>query len=175
MQRNVALLLAFVAGCGLSLAESQAQTSESSTKTVRTAEEVIAPSDMELDLLRSDLRSQKKQIIAANMKLTDKEAEKFWPVYDQYTAELIKINDSKYALIQKYAENYGKMTDQQAEEYFRGLVDADQSVTQLRLKYWPKFRESVSTMNTALFFQLDRRITAMIDVQLASQLPLIKP
>src|ERR1700749_576509 len=58
----------------------------------------------QIDLLRKDVRSQKKQIIAANLKLTDKEAEKFWPIYDRYTADLVKINDKKYALIKQYAE-----------------------------------------------------------------------
>jgi hypothetical protein len=55
--------------------------------------------DQDIDLLRKDIRSQKKQIIAANLQLTDTEAEKFWPLYDQYTAELVKINDAKYAAI----------------------------------------------------------------------------
>lgn len=138
-------------------------------------QEVVAPSDMEIDLLRRDLRSQKKQIIAANVKLTDKEAEKFWPLYDQYTVETIKINDKRYALIQNYAQDYNKMTDQQAEEYVRGLVAVDQAFSQLRLTYWPKFRSVVSARTTALFFQLDRRITNLIDVQLASQIPVIAP
>jgi hypothetical protein len=51
-----------------------------------------APSNQEIDLMKKDLRSQKKQIIAATIKLTDTEAEKFWPVYDQYVAELAKTD-----------------------------------------------------------------------------------
>ena len=64
-----------------------------------------AQADQDIDLLRKDIRSQKKQIIAANLQLTDKEAEKFWPLYDQYTAELVKINDTKYAALKEYATN----------------------------------------------------------------------
>jgi Spy/CpxP family protein refolding chaperone len=48
-------------------------------------------SDQDTDLMRKDIRSQKKQLIAQNLKLTDQEATKFWPIYDQYTAELVKI------------------------------------------------------------------------------------
>ena len=81
------------------------------------AQHVISSQD--LDLLRKDLRSQKKQLIAANLKLTDAEATKFWPVYDQYTAELVKINDKKYALIQDYADHWGTMTDEQALMFLR--------------------------------------------------------
>ena len=50
-------------------------------------------SDQDIDLMRKDIRSQKKQLIAQNLKLTDQEATKFWPIYDQYTAELVKINE----------------------------------------------------------------------------------
>jgi hypothetical protein len=59
--------------------------------------------------MRKDIRSQKKQLIAQNPKLTDAEATKFWPIYDQYTAELVKINDKKYATIQEYADHYGTL------------------------------------------------------------------
>ena len=63
--------------------------------------------DQDIELLRQDIRSKKKQMVAANLKLTDEEATKFWPVYDQYTADLVKINNEKYALIKEYADTSG--------------------------------------------------------------------
>lgn len=71
-------------------------------------------SNQDLDLLRKDLRSKRKQLIAANLKLTEVEAAKFWPIYDQYVTELIAINDRKFALIQEYADNWGKLTNDQS-------------------------------------------------------------
>src|SRR6478736_891184 len=65
--------------------------------------------DYEVSLLRKDLRDQKKQIVAANLPLTGDEAAKFWPVYDSYTQETIKINDRRYALFKEYAANYNTM------------------------------------------------------------------
>lgn len=56
-------------------------------------------SDHDIQLLRKDLRSAQKQIIAANMPLTDAEAQKFWPLYEQYNAEKVKINDDKLLVI----------------------------------------------------------------------------
>ena len=73
-----------------------------------------AISDQDINLLRKDLRSKRKQLIAANLKLTDTEAAKFWPIYDQYMTELIAINDKKFAVIQEYADNWGKLTDEQS-------------------------------------------------------------
>jgi hypothetical protein len=51
----------------------------------------------------------------------------------------------------------------------------DESVVELRQQYVPVFRKVLSAKNTLLFFQLDRRVWLMIDLQLASQLPLIEP
>jgi hypothetical protein len=131
--------------------------------------------DQQIDLLRKDLRSQKRQIIAANMKLTDAEAEKFWPTYDQYTADLVKINDVKYALIKEYAQSYNSLTDEQGDSLSKRWLTLDESIVQLRLKYVPIFRKVLSGRSTALFFQLDRRVQLMIDLQLAQSIPLVEP
>jgi len=59
------------------------------------------PSDEDIKLFRKDLRSLRKQIIAANINLSDKEAEQFWPLFDRYTQELVAKQDRKYALIKE--------------------------------------------------------------------------
>jgi hypothetical protein len=131
--------------------------------------------DQDIDLIRKDVRSQKKQIIAANLQLTDAEAEKFWPLYDQYTAELVKINDAKYAAIKDYATNYYTLTDDKAVSLTRQILGVDQSVAQLREKYVPIMGKVISGKKTALFFQLDRRLVALIDLQLAAAIPMVQP
>jgi hypothetical protein len=130
--------------------------------------------DQDFQLLRKDVRSQKKQIVAANMNLTDAEAEKFWPVYDRYAADLAKIYDTKLGLVQEYVDNYKTMTGDQAESYVRRRAAVEQDVIQLRLKYVPEFRKVLSGRQVALFVQIDWRLELMINLQLA-QLPLIEP
>lgn len=127
-----------------------------------------------VSLLRQDIRAKKKSLIAANLTLTPDQATKFWPVYDQYTADLVKINDTKYALIKEYSETWGTMTDDQAVSLTKRSLDVDAQVTQLRLRYIPIFNKVVPGTTTATFFQIDRRIQAMIDLQLSSQLPLVQ-
>jgi hypothetical protein len=130
--------------------------------------------DEDIAMLRSDLRSTRKQVIAANMKLTGTEAEKFWPIYEQYVSELVRINDAKYALIKEYLQS-SNLTEEQADGLSKRWVDVDASVVQLRLKYIPIFRKALSAKGTAMFFQIDRRVQMMIDLQLASSIPLIQP
>jgi hypothetical protein len=131
--------------------------------------------NQDIELLRKDIRSQKKQIIAANMPLSDTEAQKFWPVYDQFTAELVKINNDKYALIQEYAQNYGSMTEAQADNWATRLLKVDVDVTSLRQKYWPNFCKVLPAKKAALYVQIERRAQMLIDIQLASQIPLLQP
>jgi len=139
------------------------------------AERERAPSvDEQIAMLRTDLRSTRKQVVAANMKLSDTEAEKFWPTYDQYVADLVEINNAKYALMKEYMQS-GNMTEEQADTLSKRWLAVDESVVQLRIKYIPIFRKALSAKGTAMFFQIDRRVQMMIDLQLASSLPLIEP
>jgi hypothetical protein len=131
-------------------------------------------SDQQMALLRRDIRAIKKQLIAANLTLTDGQATKFWPVYERYSAEFGKINETRSAVIKEYADGYGQLTDEQADNLIRRWLDTDIAAAQLRQKYVPIFRQVLPGKQAATFFQLDRRISMMIDVQLTSQLPLVQ-
>ena len=131
--------------------------------------------DQDILLLRKDIRSQKKQVIAANLPLTDREAQKFWPIYDEFTEQLTMINNDKYALIKEYAQNYSTMNDAQADNWIQRLLAVDANVAQLRQKYWSKFAGVLPAKKAALYEQVERRAQLLIDVQLASQIPLVQP
>jgi hypothetical protein len=109
------------------------------------------------------------------MNLTDTEAQQFWPIFDRYTAELAAIYDKKFGLLKDYAQNSDNLTDEQAESYIQGRAEVEQSVAQLRLKYFPIFRKVLSGKATAFFFQLDWRLALVVDVQMASETPVIQP
>ena len=131
--------------------------------------------DLEVNLMRQDLRDQKKQVVAANLPLNGDEAAAFWPLYGTYTDETIKVNDRRYGLVKEYAANYNTMTDQQASDYIRRWIEVDQAATQVRLEWIPKFEKMLGNKKAAMFFQIDRRVGLMMEIQLASQLPLVKP
>ena len=167
---NKLVTVALIAGLWTlsSATTARAQTTSASANTNRTI------SDQDINLLRKDLRSKRKQLIAANLPLSDEEATKFWPVYDQYVAELIAINDKKWALIQDYADNWGKLSDEQSLSFIRQWSDFDIQQAQLRQKYVPIVAKILNGKKTATFMQLDRRIAMMLDLQVASQMPLVQ-
>ena len=130
--------------------------------------------DQDIQLLKSNIRSQKKQIVAANMDLGDAEAEKFWPVYNRYAADVAKIYDTKIALFTEYLENYDSMSGDQAESYLRRRAAVEEDMMQVRLKYLPEFRKVLTGRETALFYQIDWRLDLIINLQLA-QAPMVNP
>lgn len=173
MKKITLVVLALIAVCAVGSSRMAARdaSSQSSTAADSTAD---ALTDQQLALLRKDIRSIKKQLIAANLTLTDSEATKFWPLYEQYSAEFAKINDTRTAIIKEYSDGYGTLTNEQADKLIRRWLDTDISTAQLRQKYVPIFRKILPGKKAATFFQLDRRISMMIDVQLTSQLPLVQ-
>lgn len=159
-------------GCMSFAQESVSRPPKHFTATTQSYDDAIPNHD--IDLLKRDLRSQKKQIVAANMQLTDTEAEKFWPIYDRYAADLAAIYDTKMALLGEYLDNYTSMNGDEAEAYLRKRADLEEEVMQLRLKYVPAFRKVLSGRQTALFFQIEWRLDLLTNLQLA-QAPLIDP
>ena len=130
-------------------------------------------SDQDIQMLRADLRAQRKQITAQNMTLTADEATKFWPIFDQYRKEAIKPNDDRWALIKEYAASYDTMTDAQARDYITRSNAIDEQLAALRMRYVPVFEKVISARKTALWFQIDRRIDLLINLQLASAIPMV--
>jgi hypothetical protein len=130
-------------------------------------------SDKDIEMLRADLRAQRKQIMAQNMTLTADEATKFWPIFDQYRQAAIKANDERWAVIKDYAANYNTMTDAQAQEYMQRANAVDQQLLALRMKYVPVFEKVISPKKTALWYQVDRPIDLLISVQLSARIPMV--
>ena len=169
--KRLATMSLLVASWMLFGATSRAQNLGQQESSTRGA--VVSAQDIEL--LRKDLRAKRKELIAANLKLTETEGQRFWPVYDQYIKELIGINDKKFALIREYAEDYGKMTNDDALVFMRQWLDVDIATTQLRQKYVPMVSKVLDGKIAATFFQLDRRIAMMLELQVSSQIPLVDP
>jgi hypothetical protein len=166
MRKQSILLLFLVSAWALIVPTTYAQTDASKGDPTVT--------DQDIKLLRKDLRSEKKQLIATHLKLTEAEATKFWPVYYQYSAEMAKLGDQKYALIKEYAQNFGSLTDEQAQSLTKRSLGLDEAIAQLRIKYVPIVNGVLPGTKTATFFQLERRIMGLIDLQVASQIPLVQ-
>jgi hypothetical protein len=131
--------------------------------------------DQDIELLRADIRSKRKQVVAANMSLTADEATRFWPLFDQYTAEVRKINDRRWAMMKDYAEHYHTMTDAQAKDHMEKSAAIDAELIALRMQYVPQFDALVAPQKVVQFYQIDRRLDLLMNLQLASLIPVVNP
>jgi len=139
-----------------------------------TVHRVISPTvtDQDIALLRQDIRAMKMRVIGENMSLSDSEAQKFWPIYKHYADDLHDVHNEKYALFKQYAETWSTMTDQDALIYVRRSMEVDAKAQALRLKYVPVVTQVLPGKKAATFFQLERKLCLMVDLQLFSQIPL---
>jgi hypothetical protein len=139
-----------------------------------TVHRVISPTvtDQDIALLRQDIRTMKMRVIGENMSLSDAEAQKFWPIYKHYADDLHDVHNEKYALLKQYAETWSTMTDQDALIYVRRSMEVDANAQALRLKYVPVVTQVLPGKKVATFFQLERKLCLMVDLQLFSQIPL---
>ncbi len=126
------------------------------------------------ELLRSDLRTNKTAIITQAMQLDATQSDLFWPIYRKYEADLIKLNDQALALVKDYAANYDNMTDPMAKDLLKRGFSIREGRTKLLKKYTGEVEKKVSPKVAARWAQCEQAIQAAIDMQMASELPLMK-
>jgi hypothetical protein len=127
-----------------------------------------------IELLKSDMRTQKIAVITEAMRFTDKGASAFWPIYREYEIELSRIIDDRIELIKDYSQNYYNLTNEKAKELARQVFALEKRRTKLKKKYFKKFEKALSAITAAKFIQVENQINLLIDLQIASDLPLIK-
>ena len=133
-------------------------------------------SDLEpaIQMLRQDVGKDRRAIVKANMLLTNSEAERFWPLYDQYRAEIHKVGDRRLKVITDYAANRDSMSEEEANRLAREWLDAEKERVGIKEDYLKKFqKEGLSARTTARFFQVDQKLDAAVDAALAARIPLI--
>ena len=127
-----------------------------------------------IELMRSNVRDEKSQIMGAVMQLDIDDAAKFWPIYSQYDAELTKLNNLRVENIQDYANNYSQMTDAKADELIQRSLDFQKQRGELLAKYYQIMKQSVGAITAARFLQVEHQLLLIIDLQIASSLPIVQ-
>lgn len=132
-------------------------------------------SDLEpaIQMLRQEVGKDRREIVKANMLLTNSEAARFWPIYDQYRAEMNKLGDRRVKLITDYAANRNSMSEDEGHRLLKEALDLDKQRIELKEDYVKKFNKELSARTTARFFQIDQKLDAAVDAALAARIPLI--
>ena len=127
-----------------------------------------------VELLRSDVRAQKVAFITELMEFSEADDKAFWPIYRAYDTELAAINDARVAGIEEYARSYGKVDDALADKLATMALELEGRRTALKQKYYARFKTAMSATTAARFLQLENQLLLIVDLQIASSLPIVK-
>ena len=123
--------------------------------------------------MRSDIRKQRVTLVTEAMHFSADEAAKFWPIYAEYEKEFAQMGDARLALIRDYAANYETMTGSKARELAGKVLDLQEQRTSVLRKYFERIAQELSPVRAARFVQVENQINILVDLQIASQVPLI--
>jgi hypothetical protein len=127
-----------------------------------------------IELARVDLKKQRVRVVGDAMEFAGDEAAAFWPIYKEYEAEFTKQGDARLALIEDYAEHASAMTNEKANELAKRALDLEAERTALKRKYFEKIAKALSPIVAARFIQVENQLEALIDLQIAAQVPLVE-
>ncbi|MEN6519853.1 MAG: hypothetical protein ABFD46_01695 [Armatimonadota bacterium] len=126
----------------------------------------------EIELTKTNIQAERQQIVSDYMNLDDQEANKFWPVYNSYRSDMSKLNDRLLKAGQSFAKSYDNMTDDQARTLLSEFQDIQARRIKLQTKYAPKFESAIGAKKTLRFYQLENKMDAVVNYDLAGAVPL---
>jgi hypothetical protein len=126
-----------------------------------------------VEQFRNDLQAKRADVMAKGLTLTAEQAAKFWPLFETFQKEQNAIVDGQIRATQKYATDYANLNDQSALKFVNALLERDDKMHALRVKWLAKFQTVVPAGIAARAIQLDRRLGQVAQVQLSSQIPLV--
>ena len=148
------------------------------TNTAKTENKTLTPPEANtqayVDLLRSDVRQQKAEIMGAVILLSAQDATKFWPIYSDYDAQLTKLNDQRVENIKEYARAYDEMTDEKADELIQKSMAYQKQRAELLAQTYDKVKQALGAATAARFAMIEHQLLLIIDLQIASSLPIVE-
>jgi hypothetical protein len=165
------VLAMFVAPSG----RAQTNTAKTESKTVASPEAETQKKNTQayINLLRSDVRQQKAEIMGAVMLLSAQDAAKFWPIYSDYDAQLTKLNDQRVENIKEYANAYEQMTDGKADELIQKSMAYQKQRAELLAQTYARVKQALGAVTAARFAMIEHQLLLIIDLQIASSLPVV--
>ncbi len=128
----------------------------------------------EIELTRQKIQTERQELVAVGMELTDEQAAVFWPVYREYRNELAPVGDRLVALILGYAERYESMTDDYAEQMLKDYLDIQSKELEIKKKYVNRFKRVLPAMLVARFYQIENKLDAVVAHDLARSVPVLQ-
>lgn len=126
-----------------------------------------------LRALRGELEDKRRAVIRETMHFDDAEAKAFWPLYDRYRREVGKLDDRRDRLLTRYLAALDAMTDARADALMTEQLAIDRDRLRLQQQYYRRFKRILPVRRAVRFFQLDRKLDLVVELNHAQSLPLV--
>jgi hypothetical protein len=126
-----------------------------------------------VEILRSDLRTENRAIVLANLGLTEEQSKAFNPIYDQYQSAMKAHWDKRIQLIKDYAERYTTMDDATAKSMLTRLNTLEKESLSIRNSYEKRLMKVLPATVVTRWAQIESRLSKLIDLQIAEEIPLM--
>jgi hypothetical protein len=129
-----------------------------------------------LEIIHEKLKADKKLIVANYMELTESQAKKFWPVYEDYQKDLQKLNERLLSLLQTYAAEYRNksLSDEKAQKLLDDWLALEKDEAKHRRSYAPKVLQALPAKKAARYLQIENEYRILIKYDLAATVPLVQ-
>ena len=127
--------------------------------------------DSTIAVVRANMQADRTTLITTGMNFNDKDGAAFWPIYKQYEHERSRLDDDRVAVIKEYTQKYPALTDAEAKAMAEKMLECDSRLAELKKKYYKKFYKVLPALTVAKFFQLERRVDLLMDMNVESSLP----
>ena len=128
----------------------------------------------DIELTRASIQVRRQALVTAAMDLAPKDADVFWPLYREYREEMAKVNDRFVRLLTGYLENYDSLTDEAARKMLDEYLSIDRARNGVKSTFVPRFGKVIPAKQVARFFQIDNKLDAVINAELAKLVPLAR-
>ena len=125
-------------------------------------------------LSRESIETQRRMIVGGSLPLTDSEAAAFWPLFDAYQRDLAPVRERSARIVTEFLNAGTQVTDQRALAMLSELLDADEQTLALRRKYMKQMGRALPQRKLALYFQLERKLDAVVAYEYAQRVPLLR-
>jgi len=127
-----------------------------------------------IDILKKDIQTEAKKLVGENLGMTGEQENVFWPLYDEYAAELLELSNERLNVISSYMLDYYDLSDEKAETLVNQAMDIEQKRLDLKRKHIAKMNEVLPQKLVGKFFQIDNFLQTLLTIQRQSTLPFIK-
>ena len=171
------VLIVLAVACPGARAQAPAQTAQTSKPKAQPGQTATAVQKQNvqayIELMRTNVRQQKAQIMGIMMQLNAEDADKFWGIYTDYDTELTKVNNLRIANIKDYSQNYNQMTDAKADQLIQTAFEFRKQRSELLAKTYERMKQSLGALTAARFLQVEDQLLLLIDLQIDANLPIV--